>query len=93
MLSTNTNPAVTGQSTITVDGVTKTAATFNAQINSQNKSISITLIPGDQDTLTATANNATTQADVSAFMAKVLQTAGDAGMTYYGAPSTAAANS
>lgn len=87
MLNTNTNPTVTGQSTITVDGVAKTVATFSAQINSQNKSISITIIAGDPDALTSAANNATTQKDVQDFVTKVMQTAGDAGMAYYDAPS------
>lgn len=94
MLNTNTNPVVQGTSTVSVTNSQTNTATqvavinMTANLNSQNGTISIVLSPGDFATLQTVANNASTQADVQAFFAQVLTTAADAGMTYYGAPSS-----
>lgn len=94
---TTVSKSMTSQSVISSTdangGVTSTAAAnMRADFNSQGAVLTIQFNAADFATLTASANNATTQADALDFCKQALAACGDAGMTYYGAPSSATAS-
>ena len=91
MLNTNTNPIIQGESVIKTGDTSTTVANMTANINPQASTISIIISPGNAETLNKSENNTTTQADIQSFFTKVLGTAGDLGMTCYGAQSVEAA--
>lgn len=87
--TTTVSKTVTNQSTITnAGGTTTTAANMRADFNSAGKTLIITITPGDINALSDASNNTATQADALAFCQQALTACGDAGMTYYGAPSS-----
>lgn len=93
MQTTTVSKSITGQSVISGtdangNATTAPAANMRADFNSQGAVLTIQFNAADFATLTASANNPTTQADALDFCKQVLAACGDAGMTYYGAPSS-----
>lgn len=94
--TTTVSKSITGQSVISStdangNATTSPAINMRAEFNSQGAYLNIQFNCADLATLTASTNNATTQADALDFCKQALAACGNAGMTYYGAPSSTTA--